>query len=50
MCNLANEQDRKLFQTRAYRQRVSEAIVQAILAYYGQDVDLPGLQAANTAR
>ena len=50
VCNLANEQDRKLFQTRAYRQRVSEAIVQGILAYYGQEVDLPGLQAARTAR
>jgi N-acetylmuramoyl-L-alanine amidase len=50
VCNLANEQDRKLFQTRAYRQRASEAIVQALLAYYGQEVDLPGLQATNTAR
>lgn len=50
VCNLANEQDRKLVQTRAYRQKVSEAIVQGILAYYGQEVDLPGLQVAKTAR
>ena len=27
-----------------------EAIVQALRAYYGQEVDLPGLQAASTAR
>jgi N-acetylmuramoyl-L-alanine amidase len=46
ICNLANEQDRKLVQTRAYRQKVSEAIVQGILAYYGQEVDVPGLQTA----
>lgn len=50
ICNLANEQDRKLVQTRAYRQKVSEAIVQGILAYYGQEVDVPGLQVAKTAK
>lgn len=36
VCNLANDQDRKLIQTRAYRQKVSEAVVNGILAYYGQ--------------
>lgn len=50
ICNLANEQDRKLVQTRAYRQKVSEAIVQGILAYYGQEVDVPGLQTAKAAK
>lgn len=50
ICNLANEQDRKLVQTRAYRQKVSEAIVQGILAYYGQEVDVPGLQTAKVAK
>ena len=33
--NLANEQDRRLMKTRAYRQRVAEAIVEGILSYYG---------------
>ncbi|HEV2843217.1 MAG TPA: N-acetylmuramoyl-L-alanine amidase, partial [Thermoanaerobaculia bacterium] len=37
VCNLANDQDRKLIQTRAYRQKVAESVVQGILAYYGQD-------------
>lgn len=46
VCNLANEQDRKLVQTRAYRQKVAEAVVQGLLAYYGQDADIPGLQTA----
>jgi N-acetylmuramoyl-L-alanine amidase len=36
VCNLANGEDRKLIQTRAYRQRVAEAIVQGLLAYYGE--------------
>ncbi len=33
--NLANEQDRRLMKTRAYRQRVAEAIIDGILSYYG---------------
>jgi len=36
VCNLANGQDRALLQTREYRQRVAEAIVEAILRYYGE--------------
>ncbi len=35
VCNLANEQDRGLLQTRAYRQRLAEAIVGGIVSYYG---------------
>ena len=35
VCNLGNEQDRRLMKTRAYRQRIAEAIVEGILAYYG---------------
>ena len=35
VCNLGNEQDRRLMKTRAYRQRVAEAIVDGILSYYG---------------
>ena len=36
VCNLNNPQDRKLIRTRKYRQQVAEAIVDGILAYYGQ--------------
>ena len=35
VCNLSNDRDRRLIQTRAYRQRVAEAIVNGILSYYG---------------
>jgi len=35
VCNLSNDQDRRLMKTRAYRQRVAEAIVNGILSYYG---------------
>ena len=35
VCNLANPQDRRLVQTRAFRQAVAEATVDGILAYYG---------------
>jgi N-acetylmuramoyl-L-alanine amidase len=42
VCNLANEEDRRLVQTRAYRQKVSEAIVQGLLGYYGEDDEGPG--------
>jgi N-acetylmuramoyl-L-alanine amidase len=34
--NLANPEDRRLIQTRAYRQRIAEAIVDGILGYYGR--------------
>lgn len=37
VCNLNNDEDRKLLQTRAFRQQVAEAIVDGLLAYYGQD-------------
>ncbi|MEM9405887.1 MAG: N-acetylmuramoyl-L-alanine amidase, partial [Acidobacteriota bacterium] len=36
VCNLANEEDRRLIQTREFRQRVAEALVQGILDYYGE--------------
>jgi len=36
VCNLANAEDRRLLQTRAFRQRIAEAVVEAILHYYGQ--------------
>lgn len=36
VCNLNNPEDRRLMQTRKFRQQVAEAIVDGILAYYGQ--------------
>jgi N-acetylmuramoyl-L-alanine amidase len=35
--NLANTEDRRLIQTRAFRQQVAEAVVQGILTYYGAE-------------
>jgi N-acetylmuramoyl-L-alanine amidase len=49
VCNLANDQDRKLIQTRAYRQKVADAVVRGILAYYGQSAG-PAGQVAETAK
>jgi len=37
VCNLANVEDRRLLQTRAFRQRVAEAVVEGILEYYGAE-------------
>jgi N-acetylmuramoyl-L-alanine amidase len=34
--NLNNSEDRRLFETRAFRQQVAEAVVDGILRYYGQ--------------
>jgi len=36
VCNLANSKDRALLQTRDFRQRIAESIVEAILRYYGE--------------
>lgn len=36
VCNLSNDRDRKLLQTRTFRQRTAEAIVEGVLHYYGQ--------------
>lgn len=48
ICNLANEQDRRLLQTRTYRQKIAEAIVRGILTYYDQDpATVPSLIAAS---
>ena len=37
VCNLANDQDRQLIQTRDYRERVARAVVVGLLSYYGFD-------------
>lgn len=49
VCNLANEQDRKLVQTRAWRQKVAEAVVEGLLAYYG-GTGATGPQSTRTAK
>jgi N-acetylmuramoyl-L-alanine amidase len=46
VCNLGNDQDRKLIQTRAYRQSVAQSILQGLLAYYGEEDALPRVQIA----
>ena len=35
VCNLANAEDRRLIQTRRYRERVAETLVDGLLEYYG---------------
>jgi len=47
VCNLNNELDRKLLQTRAYRQHVAEAVLKGLLAYYGQSASLPAVRVAH---
>ncbi len=42
VCNLANEEDRRLVQTRSFRQQVAEAVVAGILSYYGEDAPTAG--------
>ena len=47
VCNLNNPEDRRLMQTRKFREEVAVAIVDGILAYYGQ---MPAGGTAATAR
>jgi N-acetylmuramoyl-L-alanine amidase len=49
VCNLNNDQDRRLLQTRAFRQKVAAAIVDGILEYYGQEM-LPAAPTVAAAR
>jgi N-acetylmuramoyl-L-alanine amidase len=39
VCNLANSADRKLLQTRVFRERVANAVVQGLLSYFGARQD-----------
>jgi N-acetylmuramoyl-L-alanine amidase len=50
VCNLANAEDRRLIQTREFRQKVAEAIAAGILAYYGQAEAASELRVAATSR
>lgn len=42
ICNLNNEEDRRQLQTRAFRQKVADAVVIAVLDYYGEQPVLGG--------
>ena len=46
VCNLANPEDRRLIQTRAFRQHVAEAIAAGVLDYFGFDAEPGELMAA----
>jgi len=46
VCNLANAADRKLLQTRSYRQQVAQAIVDGIVDYYGDGDGEGGVRVA----
>jgi N-acetylmuramoyl-L-alanine amidase len=50
VCNLNNDLDRKLLQTRAYRQHVAEAVRDGLLAYYGQGAAPPAVRVARTSK
>lgn len=50
ICNLSNSEDRALIQTRVFRQTVAEAIVDGIIAYYGDDGPSRSLWAVTSAR
>ncbi len=49
VCNLANADDRKLLQTREFRQQVAEAIVRGIVDYYGDGEAPEGVRVARSA-
>jgi len=36
ICNLANDEDRRLLQTREFRERIAAAVVDGILVYFGE--------------
>jgi N-acetylmuramoyl-L-alanine amidase len=46
VCNLNNDLDRRLLQTRAYRQHVADAVLRGLIAYYGQSASLPAVRVA----
>jgi N-acetylmuramoyl-L-alanine amidase len=50
ICNLANDQDRALLQTRAYRQQVAQSVVRGLLAYYGQGAAAPSQLVAASSK
>jgi N-acetylmuramoyl-L-alanine amidase len=46
VCNLANDEDRRLITTQAYREQVAAAVVDGLLAYYGYQPGSTQLAAA----
>ena len=50
VCNLNNDLDRRLLQTRSYRQNVAAAMLSGLLAYYGQGAAPPVVRVARTGR
>jgi N-acetylmuramoyl-L-alanine amidase len=50
VCNLNNDLDRRLLQTRGYRQNVAQAVMQGLLAYYGQSASSPAVRVARAAK
>jgi N-acetylmuramoyl-L-alanine amidase len=50
VCNLNNDLDRRLLQTRAYRQHVAEAMLDGLLAYYGKGAAPPAVRVARTSK
>ncbi len=51
LCNLSNEKDRRLLQTRVQRQKMAQAVVEGLLGYYGEPRrELETLQVAEAAR
>jgi N-acetylmuramoyl-L-alanine amidase len=44
VCNLANPEDLRLIQTQRHRQRIAEALMRGILAYYGDELSVPGVR------
>lgn len=46
VCNLSNSEDQRLIQTSQFRQHVAEAIVKAIMDYYGEKPDVDRLLAS----
>lgn len=50
VCNLGNDQDRSLIQTSAYRQKVAQAMVRGLRAYYDQAGETPASQVAASSK
>jgi N-acetylmuramoyl-L-alanine amidase len=50
VCNLNNPDDRRLLRTRKYRERVAEALVGAVVDFYGGPAKPTGKRAAGTKR
>ena len=49
VCNLNNPDDRKLLRTRAYREKVAEAIADALVAFYGGPSPAPAPRPAQAS-